>query len=202
MASSASDESGGRPRQKARTRAALVAAARELMAAGDEPTVEQVAVAAGTSRTTAYRYFPNHLELVRAAFPDLDRSSLLGESPPSDLRERVERTLDGQFRILREWEPQLRAALRVSLHPGAAAPALRGGRAVGWFTEALAVLAETHPEVDRRRLAVRLRAVAGIEPYVWLRDVAGLSRKAAFDVMRRNALAVLADALDGAREGG
>ena len=49
----------GRSPQKARTRAALVAAARLLLARGVTPTVEQAAEAAVISRTTAYRYFPN-----------------------------------------------------------------------------------------------------------------------------------------------
>jgi AcrR family transcriptional regulator len=165
------------------------------MATGQEPTVEEVAEAAEVSRTTAYRYFPNQVALVRAAFPEIDRTSLLGAEPPDDVVERVQLTLDEQFRIIREREPQLRAALRVSLLPGSPAPALREGRAVAWFQEALAPLHATHPQVDRRRLAIRLRAVAGIENYVWLVDVAGLRPRTAIEVMRGNALAVLADGL-------
>src|SRR5690348_7555670 len=92
-------ERSGRVQQKARTRAALVDAARNLMSAGREPTVEEAAETARVSRTTAYRYFPNQLELVRAAFPEIDRTSLLGDAPPHDLAARVNLTLDEQFRI-------------------------------------------------------------------------------------------------------
>src|SRR3954467_8410969 len=48
----------GRVSQKNRTRAALVAAAREMVEAGNQPTVSDAAEAAGISRATAYRYFP------------------------------------------------------------------------------------------------------------------------------------------------
>ena len=52
-------ESGGRSAQKAARPRALIAAARELVAAGATPTVEDAAEAASVSRTTAYRYFPS-----------------------------------------------------------------------------------------------------------------------------------------------
>ena len=96
-----------------------------------------------------------------------------------------------QLRIVRDWEPQLRASLRVSLLPGGEQPPLRGGRAVGWFVDALAPLAATHPTLDLRRLAIHLRAVAGIESYVWLTDVAGLSAEDAIEIMRTNATTLL-----------
>ena len=60
-------EALGRTRQKERTRGALIAAARELVAQGTTPTVEEAAAAASISRTTAYRYFPNQRALLAAA---------------------------------------------------------------------------------------------------------------------------------------
>ena len=50
-------ELNGRIDQKRRTRDALIAAARDLVADGATPTVEGAAEAASISRTTAYRYF-------------------------------------------------------------------------------------------------------------------------------------------------
>jgi AcrR family transcriptional regulator len=52
-----------RVNQKARTRAALVAAAGELMRAGRAPSIAEAAAGAGVSSATAYRYFsnPEHL---------------------------------------------------------------------------------------------------------------------------------------------
>lgn len=188
----------GRTRQKTRTRDSLVAALRRLMADGRTPTVEEVAEAAGTSRTTAYRYFPTQSDLVIAAFPETSATSLLPEDAPADdVEARVRIVLAEQFRIVREWEPQLRASLRLSLEPGAESLPLRGGRAIGWLLDALEPLARSRPSLDLRHVAVRIRAVAGIETYVWLTDVAGLSPRAALGIMRDNAEAVLADALSG-----
>ena len=62
-------EATGRTRQKARTRDALVRAARDILGEGLSPTVEQAADAAGVARATAYRYFPNQRALLVAAYP-------------------------------------------------------------------------------------------------------------------------------------
>jgi hypothetical protein len=88
--------------------------------------------------------------------------------------------------------------LRLSLEPD---PRLRGdlplrqGRAIGWITEALAPLRDRMSEAQLRRLAVAIRSAAGIEPLVWLTDIAGLSRKDAVQVMRQSARAQLRFAL-------
>src|SRR3954453_15096797 len=74
-------EDAGRSRQKQRTRAALVSSARDLVSrAGSAPTVAEAAAAAGVSRTTAYRYFPNQHALLIAAHPEVDARSMLGEA--------------------------------------------------------------------------------------------------------------------------
>ncbi|MDQ0768093.1 hypothetical protein QF031_000842 [Pseudarthrobacter defluvii] len=185
----------GRARQKSRTREALVAVLRDLLKEGQDPSVAEVAAVAGISRTTAYRYFPDKEALLHAALPETGVGSLLGGEPPSDVRTRLAHTLDAHFEFIRTWEPQLRAALRLSLTPGAARPTLRGGRAIGWYRDALAPLEAAGTGIDTAGLAVRLRAVAGIEPYVWLRDVAGLPPDQAFEVMRANALDILDAAL-------
>jgi len=187
----ASYERSGRTGQKSRTLSALVEATRRLMGEGAIPTVEQAAEAAGVGRTTAYRYFPSQNALVQAAHPELTATSLLGADAPADGRARFEIALDEHLRILREWEPQLRASLRLSLDPRAPRSPLRGGRAIGWFLDALAPLGVTHPDLDLRSLAVHLRSAVGIESYVWLTDVAGLTPDAALEVMRTNARVLL-----------
>jgi AcrR family transcriptional regulator len=184
----------GRSNQKARTRDALIAAARQVLSDGEPLSVQRVAEVAGISRTTAYRYFPNPEALALAAHPEIEHASLLGDRPSEDVRERLDAVLTEHFRIIREWEPQLRAALATSLQ-AADRPVLRRGRAIGWIADALAPLSETHPAIDTRALAVRIRAVAGIESLVWLVDIAGISRRRAFELMRRNAHAVLSDEL-------
>ena len=58
---------GTRVNQKARTRAAIVQAVRELARSGAEITMPSVAKAALVSEATAYRYFPDLVTLLREA---------------------------------------------------------------------------------------------------------------------------------------
>jgi len=200
MGTSVPYESTGRTQQKERTRQALVAAARQLLADGQTPTVESAAALARISRTTAYRYFTNQRELLAATFPEIDRDSLLDADAPADVAARLDLVIGEQTRILREWEPQLRTALRLSLEPAPAGqagpqPVMRGGRAITWIRDALAPLVRTHPAVDVDRLAIAIRATCGIEAMVWLVDVAGLSQADAATLMRSSAQALLAAAM-------
>jgi AcrR family transcriptional regulator len=194
-------ESGGREEQKARTREALVAATRRLMADGRDPTVDDVAAAAGISRATAFRYFPSRRALVAAAHPQIDATSLLPDDAPDDPHARLDLVMDAFLGITLGWEPQLRASLRVSLEadlePSTGLPPLRQGRAIGWIEDALEPLRRTHPRLDRHRLAVAIRSATGIEALVWLTDVAGLPRDEAAGILRWSAHAQLAAALAG-----
>jgi AcrR family transcriptional regulator len=74
----------------ARTRDAVVAAVRALLAEGVTPTVEEAAEAAGVSRTTTYRYFPNQRALLLAAHPEIEQATLLGPDAPSEVRARLD----------------------------------------------------------------------------------------------------------------
>jgi AcrR family transcriptional regulator len=180
----------GRVRQKARTRKALVEAAQQLLAEGVSPTVEQAADRAEISRTTAYRYFANQRDLVVAAYPQIEATSLLGADPPSDPLARLEIATDAITNQVLEQEPALRAQLRLSLEPKAPDPEAlpyRRGRAIGWLEDALEPVRGRLPERELRRLVLAIRAAIGIEALVWLTDVAGLSREEAVDIMRSSA---------------
>src|SRR4030095_7479078 len=84
-------ESTGRSRQKARTRAAMIAATRTLLAEGaPNTTVEQRPDRALVSRTTDYPFFPNQHALLLAAFPELDAPSLLGSDAPRGALQRLD----------------------------------------------------------------------------------------------------------------
>ncbi|MBO2453005.1 TetR/AcrR family transcriptional regulator [Actinomadura barringtoniae] len=189
-------ERTGRSRQKARTRQALVAATRELMARGENPQVEDAAEHAGISRTTAYRYFPNQRALLTAAHPETGRRSLLPEDAPSDPLERLDLVMKAFTGLTLEWEPQLRASLRLSLEPGGEQPMLRQGRAITWIEDALSPLEETHPAVDVHGLAVAIRSATGIESLIWLTDIAGQSREQAAETMCRTARALLRSSVE------
>ena len=194
-------ESTGRVRQKARTRADLIDATRALLRDGVTPTVEQAADRAAISRTTAYRYFPNQRALLVATYPELDMPSLLGGDAPADAADRLELVLEHFTANVVEYEHELRAMLRLSLEspsPPAEALPLRQGRGIGWIEEALSPLLDRLGKRGIRRLTLAIRATVGIEAFVWLTDVAGLSPQEAVDVMRSSARALLRCALEDA----
>jgi AcrR family transcriptional regulator len=180
----------------------LVAAARELLAEGITPTVEQAADRARISRTTAYRYFPNQRALLIASYPELDMPSLLDADAPADPAARLEAVIESITRQVVEYEPELRAMLRLSLEsppPEQAALPLRQGRAIAWIEDALAPLRGRISHRDLRRLALAIRATVGIEALVWLTDIGGLSPEEAAVLMRSSARTLLHAALaDGA----
>jgi AcrR family transcriptional regulator len=187
----------GRVGQKTRTREALLSATRTLLAEGSTPTVEEAAGAAGISRATAYRYFPNQRALLVAAHPEIGERSLLGPDAPDEPAARLAETIERMLRIVLDTEAELRTQLRLSLDPNPADDdelVLRKGRAIGWIEDALSPLAGQLPESDLTRLVLAIRSAVGIEALVWLTDVAGLSREEAAGVMRWSARALLGSA--------
>jgi AcrR family transcriptional regulator len=189
----------GRTSQKARTRDALIAAARYLLAKGITPTVEDAAAEASVGRTTAYRYFPNSRALLAATYPEIEMPSLLGPDPPEDPLVRLEIVAEGQTRGLLEHELALRAHLRLALEgepAGSESLPLRRGRRIRWIEDALAPLRGWMPQRELRRLVYGIGATLGIEALVWLTDVGGLSREEAVEVMRSNARTLLRSALE------
>jgi AcrR family transcriptional regulator len=186
----------GRSRQKLRTRGALIAAARELIAQGRSPTVDDAAAAAAVSRTTAYRYFPNQAQLLAAAHPETEARSMLPRTAPKDPAARLGAVVTRLTRIILETEPQQRTMLRLSLEPDHRGHLLlRQGRAIKWIEEALAPLRDRLGPARLRRLVFAIRTTVGIEALVWLTDVAGVSREEAAKLMRWSASALLRGAL-------
>jgi AcrR family transcriptional regulator len=178
---------------------ALAAAARELVASGVTPTVEQAAVAAGISRTAAYRYFPNQRALLAAAHPETSTRSMLPPDPPDDPSARLAAVVDAFSKLILETEAQQRTMLRLSLDASAderAALPLRQGRAIGWISEALSPLCDRLSEQELHQLVLAIRSAVGIEALAWLTDVAGLSRDEAANLMAWSAQAMLHAAVD------
>ena len=189
----------GRTAQKRRTRQALVDAARDLIAAGQTPTVEDAAAAASISRTTAYRYFPNQRALLLAAHPEVGATTMLPPSPPADPHARLELVVRNFTAMILDTEAQQRTTLRLSLEASPeerAALPLRQGRAIRWIGEALEPLEGRLSTKQLRRLTLAIRATTGIEALVWLTDVAGLSRADAVKLMRWSARSLLDAALE------
>src|ERR671934_496260 len=165
-------ESTGRVNQKARTREALIAATRELLAQGVVPTMESAAAAAAISRTTAYRYFGSLRELIVAAYPHLEQRSLLGPDPPEDPVGRLEIVAESHTRRILANEAQMRAVLRLSLE-GVRPPELpmHRGLRIAWIEDALAPLRGRMADDKLRRLAPRVGPAPRLEAFVLLTEI-------------------------------
>ena len=197
MSMSSAYEQTGRVHQKLRTRQALVDAARELLAKGMTPTVEQAAASASVSRPTAYRYFPNQEALLLAAHPPLAVESLLPEHASEDPLERLDVASKALVQFLLDDETALRAMLRISLEQTAERPrlALRTGRRIRWVEDALAPLRSRLEPQRFHDLVIRIAATLGIEPLVWLIDIAHVERTQAAAMLCASARDILKAAL-------
>ena len=99
-----------------------------------------------------------------------------------------------------EHEPEYRAQLRLALEgepAGSESLPLRRGRRIAWVEDALSPLRGRMPQPELRRLIYGIGATLGIEAFVWLTDMGGLSREEAAEVMRSNARTLLRSALEG-----
>jgi hypothetical protein len=125
--------------------------------------------------------------------------SLLGADPPEEPLSRLEIVAESQTRRIVEHEPEYRAQLRLALEGEAAGGEslpLRRGRRIRWIEDALSPLSGRMPERELRQLVLGIGATLGIEAFVWLTDMGGLSREEAVEVMRSNARTLLRSALE------
>ena len=104
----------GRVNQKTRTRAAILAACRELTRAGAEITMPQVARAALVSEATAYRYFPDLVTLLEEAlgglWPD-PAQALAPVAASADPAERVAFACEFLMRGVQAYQGSVRAMI-------------------------------------------------------------------------------------------
>lgn len=155
-----------------------------LLSNGQIPSVAEVAARAGVSRATAYRYFPSRSKLISAVVEhSLGPVHTLAATNP-DGRERIRELFAQTFPRFREYEPQLRAALQLSLEQWAQERAgklteepYRRGHRIQILSHAAGPL---KPLIGKRRFDRLVRALSvvyGIEAYVVLRDIWGARDK-------------------------
>ena len=179
--------STGRERQKGRTRKALLAAAVELIAAGQTPSITEVADVAEISRRTAYRYFPTQEQLlVEAALeglrPDIvDAVETPDVGKSDDVEARLDRTVLALQRGAVANEQLLRTMIRltVSRPPSVSdvdrSEPRRGYRRIEWIELALAPVRKELGKKRFERLVSALTVCLGIDALIVLRDLRGLS---------------------------
>jgi AcrR family transcriptional regulator len=165
-----------------RTYSKLMDAAMLLVGRGYVPSIAELALAAEVSRATAYRCFPNRTRLIAAVVNHSLGNVRQFDTNERDGRIRVKELFESTFLRFAEFEPQLRAALQLALEHEAKASAglleeeqYRRGYRVA-ILDRLAKPLEA--EIGKRKykmLTNALTVVYGIEPYVVMRDILGLS---------------------------
>ena len=170
----------GRTNQKERTRAAILAAAREAIATGGEVTMPEVARRALVSEATAYRYFPDLASLLREVLAGVWDSPQQAMAPVARSGDPVERIGFAAEFLLRE-VLAYQGAVRVMIAASITKPpvtALRPGRRFGLIDEALRPLSDTmavrQPE-QFEQLRRGLAIVVSAEALFTLTDLYGLA---------------------------
>jgi hypothetical protein len=116
--------------------------------------------------------------LLEATHPMLDMTSLLPPNPPDDPTGRVLIVAERIIELILASEAELRMSLRLSLEPGVKVDLpLRKGRRLMWFEDALEPLRGDVTAAVFKRLSLALAASVGVETFVWLTDVVGLSKR-------------------------
>jgi len=193
---------------KARMRRMLLKEAGALLCEGATPSVAEVALRAGVSRATAYRYFPSRSKLINAVVEDsLGPVRFLASTTP-DGRERIRELFARTFPRLKEYEPQLRAALLLSLEHTTqertgtlAEEPYRRGHRIKILSHACAPLKHRLGRKRFDRLVRALSVVYGIEAYVVLRDIWGAGDREIESIARWIADALVDTALREAANG-
>jgi len=191
-------------RQKRRTRAALLAAAAQLLAAGQTPSVAEAADAADVSRRTAYRYFPTQDQLlVEAALdglrPEVEAALAAALPAHADAADDVAQAaarLDAAVRVISRLavanEPLLRTMIRLTTGQLTGARPVRGYRRIDWLTSAISPVKARLGARRFDRLLSALTSCVGMDSLFLLQDTRGLTPRAAEQVTAWTARALLA----------
>jgi AcrR family transcriptional regulator len=192
---------------KASTFRLLLDTAMELIReAGHVPSMADVAQRSGVSRATVYRYFPSRSALI-AAVMDASLGPVRNfASPHADGPSRVRDVFEQTFPLFQAFEAQMRAAVQLSLEQWAQERAgtleeepYKRGHRVRILGSAIAPLSAVLEPAAQMRLHQALTVVYGIETYMVLKDIWGLSDRAVEKVALWMADALVNAALNEAR---
>jgi AcrR family transcriptional regulator len=202
------DPGPGRPAQRRRTRAAIVAATARLLSAGADPSMADIAAAADVSRRTIYTYFStlDHLLLdatlgalsidVEAEIAVTDAPGADGPKPPVSPLARAERILDVICRSGADTLPLGRKLIKLTVDtPPTGTGPKRGYRRVQWIEAVLAPWRDTLDPDRFQDLVSALVMLSGWEGLIVLTDLRGLDPDRARSVTVQASLAVIRAAI-------
>ncbi|NDW03555.1 TetR family transcriptional regulator [Jiella pacifica] len=185
-----------RLQQKSRTREAVLAGARALIARGEAVTVAAAAAEVGVSKATAYRYFSDPNTLAAEAGLALDvrpYEAIVVHS--SKLREKLLAIGLEMFDLALGHEAEFRRFLARNLDASGQndrrqAPP-RGARRTAMYRRALDETPHDLTEEEQARLVRALSVATGVEAMISLLDVAQASREEARATVQEVAEAIL-----------
>jgi AcrR family transcriptional regulator len=189
-----------RVRQKERTRAALIAAARRLILDGSAITMLGAATAAGVSEATAYRHFPDLPALLREAFVGLWPDPPPELTSPGDHGDVPARVAQATEFLLRN-VVRMQGAVRVMIASTITRDEVtfpRPGKQFGLIDLAVAPLEQGPAAIDPDRLAqlkLDLAVIMSAEALFTLTDLAGLAPQDAIASVARTARIITQAAL-------
>jgi AcrR family transcriptional regulator len=173
----------GKARQRRRTRAAIVAATRQLLASGATPSVGEIAAAADVARRTIYQHFPSLDQLLLdATIGELSEADVDAAIDAADTDGDADQRVAAMVRALCGQSAETmalgRALVRLTVgEPAEAGAPSRGFRRIDWIERALDPLRGELDDVAFERLVSGLAMVVGWEALVVLQDLRGLGEQ-------------------------
>ena len=169
----------GRIGQKRKTRELLLATAKKMLVKGENISVEQVALVAGISKATAYRYFSNKDILLKEASLQrglMDKDDLFGDIDVCNLNARIEKLIDYHFEVLTTNEDVFRLYLGAIMQNSVRDKKnyLRGGKRILLIAEALLPLKKEISKETFDKMVNAISLLMGIESVSILKDICGL----------------------------
>jgi AcrR family transcriptional regulator len=191
--------SPGRTAQRRRTRRAIVEATSRLLAAGADPSINDIAAAADVSRRTIYTYFPTLDQLLLDATigaMNISVEAAIDASGEPDAHARLAALIavlsDGMAHSLPLGRKLIK--LTVDAPPSDAGPR-RGYRRIGWIETALEPVRSRLGPDRFEQLVSALAVVIGWEAFVVLFDVRSLTVDQARETITGAAITLLDGAL-------
>ena len=172
----------GRAAQRRRTRRAIVEATSRLLAAGGDPSINEIAAAADVSRRTIYTYFPTLDQLLldaTAGAMNIDVEAAIDASGEPDARARITRLVAALSDGMADSLPLGRKLIRLTVDAPPADGPRRGYRRIDWIEQLVSALA----------------VVIGWEAFIVLFDVRGLSADQARETLTGAAITLVDAAL-------
>ena len=189
----------GRAAQRRRTRRAIVEATSRLLAAGGNPSVNDIAAAADVSRRTIYTYFPTLDQLLLDATVgamNINVEAAIDAAGEPDARTRIAALIAVVSDGMADSLPLGRKLIKLTVDtPPADGGPRRGYRRIAWIEQALEPIRPRLGPDRFEQLVSVLAVVIGWEAFVVLFDVRDLSADQARETLTGAALTLVDAAL-------